>query len=82
MTIRKAPTTIRALLPLANAFLIMGILWERIYHPATQAGREWSEALCGLAFGLSIAINLIVGWRCRHRRGCAATGGEGDVGRQ
>ncbi len=74
MIFRKAPAALRSLLPLANAFLILGILWPYIYHPATHAGREWSDALRGLVLGLSIGINLMAVWRRRQSGPCAASG--------
>lgn len=82
MISRKVPTAIRLLLPLANAFLILGIVWPYIYHPATQVGKDWNDPLRGLILGVAIGVNLTAMWKYRVGRGCHASGGQDDVPRQ
>jgi hypothetical protein len=74
MALHKLPKQIAPFLFLANAFLILALLWPNIYQPTSQTGREWSDALRGLAFGLSIGLNLMVAWKYGRRSRCNANG--------
>jgi flagellar biosynthesis protein FliR len=79
MNSRKVPTAMRVLLPLASAFLILGIVWPYIYHPATQMGKDWSDALRGLILGLAIGVNLTALWKYRLGRGCHTSSRQDDL---
>jgi hypothetical protein len=56
------------MIPIGMMFLVLGILWPMSIHPASQVARNWSEAVRGMLFGLSIGMNLLSCWMMRRRR--------------
>jgi hypothetical protein len=69
------------LIPVAMMFLVFGILWPNLFHPATQSWKNWSEGLRGLMFGLSLGINLMAVMLAGRRRLCnnSPAGNERDL---
>jgi membrane associated rhomboid family serine protease len=62
-----------SLIPLAMAFLGIGILWPNFFHPATSLGKDWSDGLRGLMFGVSLGINLSAAWLAGRQRRCGGS---------
>jgi membrane associated rhomboid family serine protease len=58
------------LIPLAMAFLGIGILWPNFFHPATSPGKDWSDGLRGMMFGVSFGISLSATWLAARQRRC------------
>jgi hypothetical protein len=59
-----------ALIPIGTMFLVVGILFPMMLHPATQTGKNLAEGIRGLLFGLSIGINLFSVILARRQGGC------------
>jgi hypothetical protein len=58
MCIGKRTNKAAGLIPVGMMFLVVGILWQNLFHPTTQSWKNWSDGLRGLMFGLSIGISL------------------------
>ncbi len=70
MTFRNRSKKPAGLIPVAMMFLVIGILWPNFFHPTTQLGKNWSEGLRGLMFGLSVGINVMAVVRAGRQRRC------------
>jgi hypothetical protein len=70
-----------ALIPVASMCLVVGILWPYLFHPATLLGKDLSDGLRGLLFGLSIGINVMAIRLARRqsRGGGASAANESDL---
>jgi hypothetical protein len=73
MCIRNRTNKFANLIPFAMACLGLGILWPDFFHPATHLGKDVSDGLRGLLFGVSIGINLMAAWRAAHQRRSGGT---------
>jgi hypothetical protein len=58
-----------ATLPLAMAFIAIGILWPHIIHTSSQPGTDWNDFLRGGVMGLAIGMLLMTVVNMR-RQGC------------
>ncbi|MFZ0817897.1 MAG: hypothetical protein WAM78_20400 [Candidatus Sulfotelmatobacter sp.] len=61
------------LIPFAMACLGLAILLPDFFHPATRSGKDLSDGLRGLLFGVSIGINLMAAWRAARQRRSGAS---------
>jgi hypothetical protein len=68
MCFRNRQSKPAGMIPIGMTFLVLGILWPMLIHPTGQAARNWSEAVRGMLFGVSIGINLWSCWMVRRRR--------------
>jgi hypothetical protein len=68
MCVRNRRNKPAGMIPIGMMFLVFGILWQMLIHPAGRAARNWSEAVRGMLFGISIGINLLSYWILRRRR--------------
>lgn len=69
MCVRNQTNKPAALIPFAMACLAIGVLWPNFFHPASHFGKDLSEGMRGLLFGVSIGINLMAAWLgARQRR--------------
>jgi hypothetical protein len=68
MCIRNRTNKFTNLIPFAMACLGLGILWPNFFHPVTHSGKDLSDGLRGLFFGVSIGINLMAGWQAARQR--------------
>ena len=59
-------------LPIAMMFLVIGILWPRIIHTVSYAGRNWDDFLRGGIFGLAIGMLLMIVHALRRQCRCGA----------
>jgi hypothetical protein len=59
----------RRLIVIGNLSLMAALLFWQFARPSGATAREWSDGLCGLLFGISIGINLLV---LRSGRRCAS----------
>lgn len=45
-------------MPIGMLCLVLGLLSPMLYHPASEAAREWLHGITGFFLGLSITFNL------------------------
>ncbi len=56
---QRDPRTRRQMF-LANISLVVALVMWTFIRPSTGPGHAWLDGLCGLLFGISIGINLLV----------------------
>jgi hypothetical protein len=68
MCFQNQQTKPAGMIPIGMMFLVLGILWPMLIHPVGQVSRNWSEAVRGMLFGISIGVNLWSCWMVRRAR--------------
>lgn len=61
------------LMPVGMMCLVIAVMLPWCLHPATQFGRDLSEGVRGMLFGLSLSLNVGSAIMIRRQRRCAGS---------